>query len=72
LGRRKLAAGDESDQRGDTVHVDTIVKRRQPYAGSIAEAGLRSIPIGWKLFSPVRRRSTSLGNSRPNILIALL
>jgi len=28
LGRRKLAAGDESDQRGDTVHVDTIVKRR--------------------------------------------
>jgi hypothetical protein len=24
LGRTKLAAGDESDQRGDTVHVDTL------------------------------------------------
>jgi hypothetical protein len=74
LGRRKLAAGDESDQRGDTVHVDTIVKRRQPSAGSIAEAGLRSIPIvrAWKFFTLVRRHSTSLGDTRPNILIAPL
>jgi hypothetical protein len=35
---------------------------------------LRSIPIvrGWKFFTLVRRRSTSLGDTRPNILIAPL
>jgi hypothetical protein len=40
----------------------------------IAEAGFRSIPVGrgWELFTLVSRRSTSLGDTRPNILIASL
>jgi hypothetical protein len=67
-----LGIRDESDQRGDTVHVGTVVKRRIGLLRDPQSPRRDCIPIGWKLFSPVRRRSTSLGNSRPNILIALL
>jgi hypothetical protein len=69
-----LRTGDERDQRGDTVHVGTMVERRIGLLPDVAEAGLRSIPIRrcWKLFTLVRRRSTSLGNTRPNIFSAAL
>jgi hypothetical protein len=49
-----LRTGDERDQRGDTVHVGTMVERRIGLLPDVAEAGLRSIPIRrcWKLFTP--------------------
>lgn len=54
LDRRKHGVGDESNQRGDTVHLDTIVKRVSAFCRkSIAAAGLRSTLIarGWKFFT---------------------
>lgn len=54
LDRRKHGVGDESNQRGDTVHLDTIVKRVSAFCRkSIADAGLRSTLIarGWKFFT---------------------
>ena len=50
----KLGAGDESNQRGDTVHLDTIVKRVSAFCRKpIADGGLRSTLIAhnWKFFT---------------------